>query len=55
MLNEIDFLSPKITLFYYGSRRHASNIGGVLTILMALLNACFVFYLIQFIFNIVLF
>ena len=45
-MKSIDYLSPKITLFYYGSRRHASNIGGVLTILMALLNACFVFYLI---------
>ena len=45
-LSKLDYISPKITLFYYGKRRHASNLGGILTVLMVLLSASYVFYLI---------
>ena len=47
----IDYISPKITLFYYGRRRHSSNLGGILTVLMAFFSACYVFYLIYKIFE----
>ena len=43
----IDYLSPKITLFYYGERRHSSLLGGVLTILMVALSSAYVTYLIN--------
>ena len=33
-IKEIDYLSPKITLFFYGKRRHSSVFGGILTIIM---------------------
>ena len=33
-LKKIDYLSPKIALFYYGSRRHSADLGGILTIIM---------------------
>ena len=46
----IDYLSPKITLFYYGNRRHASLLGGLLTILMVVLSTIYVSYLIYSIF-----
>ena len=42
----IDYLSPKITLFYYGDRRHSSFLGGLLTILMVALSTAYVSYLI---------
>ena len=42
----IDYLSPKITLFYYGDRRHSSFLGGLLTILMVVLSSVYVSYLI---------
>ena len=45
-LSKIDYISPKITLFYYGNRRHSSKLGGILTFLMALLSASYVFYLV---------
>ena len=44
-LKEIDFLSPKITLFYYGSKRHKSLVGSVITLLMVLLSTIYIFYL----------
>ena len=31
---DLDYLSPKIALFYYGRRRHSSLFGGILTIIM---------------------
>ena len=45
-LKNFDYISPKITLYFYGTRRHTSNFGGTLTILMVLLSATYVFYLI---------
>ena len=45
-LSKFDYISPKITLFYYGTKRHSSNLGGILTALMVLLSASYVFYLI---------
>ena len=33
MFKQLDFLSPKITLFYRGSKRHSSSISGIITIL----------------------
>ena len=37
LLEELDFLSPKITLFHYGNSRHSSKFGAILTILSFLL------------------
>ena len=45
-LKNFDYISPKITLYFYGTRRHTSKFGGTLTILMVLLSATYVFYLI---------
>ena len=45
-LSRLDYISPKITLYYYGKRRHSSKLGGILTSLMVLLSASYVFYLI---------
>ena len=45
-IKSIDYISPKITLYYYGSRRHSSYLGGILTILMSFLSFCYVSYLI---------
>ena len=39
----VDFLSPKITLFYKYKKRHSSSIGGILTSLMVVI--CFYFIL----------
>ena len=33
-LRDLDFLSPKISLYYYGRARHSANFGGILTIVM---------------------
>ena len=33
-LKDFDFLSPKISLYYYGRDRHSANFGGLLTIIM---------------------
>ena len=46
-IKEIDFLSPKITLFYYGSKRHKSFVGAIITLIMVMLSALYVFYLIM--------
>ena len=40
---QVDFLSPKITLFYKYKKRHSSPIGGILTSLMIII--CFYFTL----------
>ena len=47
MLNNIDFLSPSITLYYFEKRSHSSKIGGCLILLMAsiiFLYALYLFY-----------
>ena len=46
LLKSIDYISPKLTLYYYGSRRHSSYLGGILTIIMVILSSSYVFYLI---------
>ena len=40
-----DYLSPKIALFYYGSRRHSANLGGILTIIMMIVIFVYVVFL----------
>ena len=50
-LKELDFLSPKITLFYYGNKRHQSQVGAVLALIMLLLSTIYISYLILNIFN----
>ena len=39
---KVDFLSPKITLFYKYKKRHSSLIGGLLTILLAIICIFFI-------------
>ena len=46
-IKNIDYLSPKISLFYNRSRRHKSNVGAILTIIMICLSGFYVFYLIS--------
>ena len=46
-IKNIDFLSPKITLFYYGSERHKSSVGAIMTLMMIILSAIYIFYLIS--------
>jgi len=38
----LDYLSPKITLFYKYKQRHSSPIGGILTLLMIIICALFI-------------
>ena len=38
----LDYLSPKITLFYKYKKRHSSPIGGILTLLMIIICALFI-------------
>lgn len=45
-LKDIDYLSPEITLFYYGNRRHATNFGAILTILLSFISAFYIVFLI---------
>ena len=45
-IKNIDFLSPKITLFYYGSERHKSSVGAIMTLMMIILSTIYIFYLI---------
>ena len=45
-LRGIDFLSPEITLFYYGNRRHATNFGSILTLLLCFISIFYIIYLI---------
>ena len=44
MLNNIDFLSPSITLFYFEKRSHTSKIGGFLVLLMVSLSFVYAIY-----------
>jgi len=46
MLNNIDFLSPSITLYYFEKRSHTSKIGGFLVLLMV--SLCFVYAIYNF-------
>lgn len=45
-LRIIDFLSPEITLFYYGHRRHATIFGSILTLLLCFISIFYIAYLI---------
>ena len=44
-LKDIDFLSPKISLFYYGRRRHSAFFGGFITLIMIILCFIYITYL----------
>ena len=44
-LKNLDYLSPKISLFFYGRRRHSALLGGILTILMVISCSSYIFYL----------
>lgn len=44
-LKNLDYLSPKISLFFYGRRRHSAFLGGVLTIIMVITCLTYIFYL----------
>ena len=44
-LKNLDYLSPKISLFFYGRRRHSAFLGGILTILMIITCLTYIFYL----------
>lgn len=44
-LKEIDFLSPKITLYYYGSKSHKSLLGSIISLIMVFLSSVYIFYL----------
>ena len=44
-LKDFDYLSPKISLFYYGRRRHSAIFGGILTIIMIIICFVYVIYL----------
>ena len=44
MLNNIDFLSPSITLYYFEKRSHTSKIGGFLVLLMVTLVFLYTLY-----------
>ena len=43
-IDEIDFLSPKITFYYKGKQRHNSKFGGILTAIMLLLVCIVIIY-----------
>ena len=50
-LNKIDYLSPQISLFYYGNRRHATIFGSILTILLFIISVFYIIYLLSSIWN----
>ena len=43
-IKKIDYISPHISLFYYGNRRHATIFGAILTILLILISAFYIIY-----------
>ena len=43
-IKDLDFLSQKISLFYYGRIRHSSGFGGTLSILTCLLSFSYILY-----------
>ena len=45
-LRNIDFLSPKITLFYYGNPRHSTIFGSILTLCFFFISIFYIIYLI---------
>ena len=44
-LNDLDFLSPSITLYHYGKNKHSSNVGGVLTLIGVIICTAYTLYL----------
>ena len=44
-LKDLDYLSSKISLFYYGRHRHSGNFGGLLTIIMIISCFLYIIYL----------
>ena len=44
-IKDLDFLSPKITLYYYGSKRHKSLVGSIMTLIMVIISFIYIFYL----------
>ena len=51
MINQLDLLSPPITLFYLEKRTHTSKIGGSFILLLICLCSSYVIYLLYLIFN----
>ena len=45
-LSTIDFISPKITLYYNGRKSHVSNIGGFFSVCLLVAIILFIFYII---------
>lgn len=45
-LKNLDYLSPQITLFYYRNRRHATNLGAILTIILSIISLSYIIFLI---------
>ena len=45
-IKELDYLSPKISLFYFGKKSHVSIFGSIMTMLMVFLSGLYSFYLI---------
>ena len=50
-ITNLDLLSPTITLFYNGNKRHSSGISSILTIIMIFSSGIYVFYLMYNIIN----
>ena len=42
-----DYLSPRITLYYYGRKRHSSSVGGILTIIMVFGWLAYIIYIVS--------
>ena len=51
ILNDLDFLSPSITLYHYGKNQHSSKVGGVLTLISIVLCTGYSLYLCNDIFS----
>ena len=50
IIKQLDYLSPKITLFFQGNHRHSSLFSGIITILSYLtIFACIIYYTFEFI------
>ena len=50
-INNIDILSPSISLFYYGNRRHPTILGAILTLLLIIISIVYIVFLILNIIN----
>ena len=46
LLKTLDYLSPQITLFYYGKRRHSTIFGAILTLVLFIISIFYITYLI---------